>query len=168
MVGCCLAPIFGKSAHHLGHHTFWINMAFVVCHTFDISPISFCVKRSAFDILASVVKTKYIFVHKDVHIAVALIRSWHASSTSGLVVEYIVAIDVTRVQFPAGAYIFCPKALDVGPKPLHIKLGRCSFRSRGFIGVFLSYACWVLDVWSQDQHILDTSRFECIGSCAWH
>ena len=29
----------------------------------------------------------------------------HAQSISGLVVEYIVAIDVTRVRFPADAYL---------------------------------------------------------------
>ena len=29
----------------------------------------------------------------------------HAQSISGLVVEYIVAIDVTRVRFPADAYM---------------------------------------------------------------
>ena len=29
------------------------------------------------------------------------------SSTSGLVVEYIVAINVTRVRFPAGAKVIC-------------------------------------------------------------
>ena len=28
-------------------------------------------------------------------------------SISGLVVEYVVAIDVTRVRFPADAYLFC-------------------------------------------------------------
>ena len=31
------------------------------------------------------------------------VRTLH--STSGLVVEYIVAIDVTRVRFPAGAHV---------------------------------------------------------------
>ena len=36
-------------------------------------------------------------------------RMWHDKSISGLVVEYIVAIDVTRVRFPADAYfvLFC-------------------------------------------------------------
>ena len=29
---------------------------------------------------------------------------WNANSISGLVVEYIIAIDVTRVRFPADAY----------------------------------------------------------------
>ena len=33
----------------------------------------------------------------------------HAQSISGLVAEYIVAIDVTRVRFPADAYAFCRK-----------------------------------------------------------
>ena len=32
------------------------------------------------------------------------------SSTSGLVIEYIVAIDVTRVRFPAGTYFRAPGA----------------------------------------------------------
>ncbi len=38
-------------------------------------------------------------------------RVWHSSvqSISGLVVEYIVAIDVTRVRFPADASTFGPK-----------------------------------------------------------
>ena len=35
---------------------------------------------------------------------ISFIPAWHtASSISGLVVEYIVAIDVTRVRFPADA-----------------------------------------------------------------
>ena len=33
----------------------------------------------------------------------------HAQSISGLVVEYIVAIDVTRVRFPADAYEYFRK-----------------------------------------------------------
>ena len=33
--------------------------------------------------------------------------SKHVGSISGLVVEYIVAIDVTRVRFPADAYDVC-------------------------------------------------------------
>jgi hypothetical protein len=34
---------------------------------------------------------------------IVTIRLWHDKSISGLVVEYIVAIDVTRVRFPADA-----------------------------------------------------------------
>ena len=40
------------------------------------------------------------------------------SSISGLVVEYIVAIDVTRVRFPADALIFVPVVYTSKPPVL--------------------------------------------------
>ena len=45
---------------------------------------------------------------------ICLIPAWHtASSISGLVVEYIVAIDVTRVRFPVDARSLAVRELTV-------------------------------------------------------
>ena len=43
---------------------------------------------------------------------------WVIACISGLVVEYIVAIDVTGVRFPADAHVYaCTLALRAAPRP---------------------------------------------------
>ena len=45
-----------------------------------------------------------------------------SSSISGLVVEYIVAIDVTRVRFPADAFIAARRVLGILPRARALRL----------------------------------------------
>ena len=54
-------------------------------------------------------------------------------SISGLVVEYIVAIDVTRVRFPADAFFFTGMVLlrDLDPSLLKVSSSRWGSSSNG-------------------------------------
>ena len=48
-----------------------------------------------------------VFIPNQLHCAIICPRAFPDTGISGLVVEYIVAIDVTRVRFPADAYDLC-------------------------------------------------------------
>ena len=75
--------------------------------------------------------------------------SCHSSSISGLVVEYIVAIDVTRVRFPADASLWTSMV------PENCRRGRVSENTISTAGAGLAQthvselcACWAAAPWT--------------------
>ena len=52
------------------------------------------------------------------------------SSISGLVVEYIVAIDVTRVRFPADAFLKTLVVTELNPQQLNLNKDTTIYRQR--------------------------------------
>ena len=72
----------------------------------------------------------------------SVIATSFVNSISGLVVEYIVAIDVTRVRFPADAYacgspLFCSRESHVRCRSMACLLYLCPERGALLVGGFV-------------------------------